>query len=181
MRLAGDVVHRAVFIAPGPGVAEPKAGQCHAFRNLRPTVDQCNFCQNVVLGRFGVFSNLTFKVFPKPENYVTVRAVYPGLGSVLEAVYLLSSSSYDMDALDLEPLASGEWQLLVRVGGLSGALAERSARLVGFLRAKSELSASEVIGDEAETELWQAVNRFDWLPTESQLVKVPVSPPVGEE
>jgi glycolate oxidase FAD binding subunit len=128
------------------------------------------------LGRFGVFVNLTFKVFPKPENYVTLKTVYPGLGSVLEAVYLLSSSSYDMDALDLEPLPNGEWQLLVRLGGLSDALPGRSERLVGFLQAKSEISASEVIVDEAETELWQAVNRFDWLPPESQLVKVPVSP-----
>jgi glycolate oxidase FAD binding subunit len=128
------------------------------------------------LGRFGVFVNLTFKVFPEPENYVTLKSVYPGLGSVLEAVYLLSSSSYDMDALDLEPLENGEWQLLLRLGGLSDTLPERSERLTGFLRDKSEVSASEVLADEAETELWQVTNRFDWLPQGSQLVKVPVSP-----
>jgi hypothetical protein len=81
-----------------------------------------------------------------------------------------------MDALDLEPLENGEWQLLLRLGGLPGALPERSERLEAFLQAKSEVSASEVIMDEAETELWQAINRFDWLPQGSQLVKVPISP-----
>ena len=69
-----------------------------------------------------------------------------------------------------------EQPALVRLGGLAGALPERSERLVGFLQEKGEILASEVIANEAETELWQAVNRFDWLPTESQLVKVPVSP-----
>ncbi len=57
MGLAGDVVHRAVFVAPGPGVAEPKAGQHKTIGGLRSAIGQCDSGQYVVRVRLGVFNH----------------------------------------------------------------------------------------------------------------------------
>ena len=42
------------------------------------------------LGRFGIFTDITFKVFPQPRAYVTLTAGYANLEAALQAIYRLS-------------------------------------------------------------------------------------------
>ena len=127
-------------------------------------------------GRFGAFVDLSFKVFPEPRAYVTLKAVFPGLGPALGAISSLFTAPNEMDVLDLEPLADGRFSLIARLGGLSSALPGRIERLQSFLYAKTEAVSHEVIQAEADAALWQQVNAFAWAGDGLCLVKVPISP-----
>jgi glycolate oxidase FAD binding subunit len=121
------------------------------------------------LGAFGVLVELTFKVFPEPEAYATLRVPHPSLEAALAALYRLTSSQMDLFALDLEPGPDGA-TLWVRLGGLAGALPERLARLRGLA------GEGEVIAEDADATHWRAEREFLWRPGDAALVKVPVTP-----
>jgi glycolate oxidase FAD binding subunit len=54
------------------------------------------------LGHYGALVELSFKVFPKPQVYQTLALTYPDTRTALQAIFALSSSTLEMDALDLE-------------------------------------------------------------------------------
>jgi glycolate oxidase FAD binding subunit len=121
------------------------------------------------LGAFGVLVELTFKVFPKPEAYATLRVPHSTLDAALATLHRLTSSQMDLFALDLEPASDGV-TLWVRLGGLAGALPERLARLRGLA------GEGDVLADDADAAHWRAEREFSWCPADAALVKVPVTP-----
>ncbi len=127
------------------------------------------------LGRYGVLVELTFKVFPRPQAYQTLRAAYPNLEAALGATFRLANSSLEMDAVDLLPEEAG-CALLIRVGGLAGVLAERVARLRQFLQQETGARATAVLTDDADAQLWQAANNLAWAPPGTAVVKIPIAP-----
>ena len=54
------------------------------------------------LGRLGIMVELTFKVFPGSEALSTLRFDYGGLDESVDALVRLSTSTLDLQALDLE-------------------------------------------------------------------------------
>lgn len=127
-------------------------------------------------GRFGILVDLSFKVFPEPRDYATVKVHFPGLGPALAAIAKLFTSPLEMDVLDLEPLPAGQFALVIRMGGLSSALPGRSQRLQAFFERETEATASEVIKEQAEREFWDRINAFAWVDEGLNLVKTPLSP-----
>jgi glycolate oxidase FAD binding subunit len=133
------------------------------------------------LGRLGVLVELTFKVFPAPQAYATLKLDYPHLEIALTDIYRLATSSLELHALDLEPAGESSkgrsWTLWVRLGGLSEALPARLERMREFLLApKGGALAAEVIEAPAEGLLWQAVKELAWVPAGASLVKIPLTP-----
>lgn len=122
------------------------------------------------LGRLGVLVELTFKVFPSPAAYTTLRLTYNGLHETLTSLYRLMSASLDLEALELEPPG----RLWIRLGGLPEALPPRLDRLREFLGIDRD--AGEVHEGEEETALWQQVREFEWLSEGCSLVKIPLTP-----
>jgi glycolate oxidase FAD binding subunit len=121
------------------------------------------------LGALGVLVELTFKVFPKPEAYATLRVPHPTLDAALAALHRLTGSQMDLFALDLEPTSDGVI-VRVRLGGLAAALPDRLARL-------RELAGSgDVLMDADDAVCWRAAREFTWLPEGTALVKTPVTP-----
>jgi glycolate oxidase FAD binding subunit len=118
------------------------------------------------LGRLGVLVELTFKVFPRPIAYATLRVDYPTLNEAVAALYKLTGASLDLEALDLEPPG----RLWLRIGGLPDALAPRLERLA------SVIGQGEQLTDIAEAQLWTDVREFAWVPADWLLVKVPLTP-----
>ena len=117
------------------------------------------------LGCLGVLVDLTFKVFPQPRSYVTLELQLPSLADALESLSRLKSGSFDLEALDLQPPG----RLWIRLGGSTGALAQRLDRL------RNLLGAGEARTDEAESSLWERTANFDWAPAGSFRVKIPVT------
>lgn len=133
------------------------------------------------LGRLGVLVELSFKVFPGPAAYTTLKLTYPHLEIALTDIYRLATSSLELHALDLEPADGGgkkqTWTLWVRLGGLTEALPARIERMREFLLApKGGASAAEVVEAPAEGALWQDVKELTWVPPGWALVKTPLTP-----
>ncbi len=126
------------------------------------------------LGRFGVLCELTFKVFPRPETYATLR-LETGFAHANTLMTRLAGSGFETWALELHPTPAAT-QLLARFGGLEAALPGRLERVQTFLG-----SAGEVVTGDAEAQLWRAANTFSWTPPGHALVKIAHSPRhVGE-
>lgn len=123
------------------------------------------------LGRYGVLVEVSFKVFPRPRAYATLRAEFPAIADSLSALRKLMAGPYDLEALDLAPDAGSDRVVLwVRLGGWQDALPDRLARL------QSLVGAGEVIASESEAGVWDQVRELAWAPGGSWLVKVPVTP-----
>ncbi len=127
------------------------------------------------LGRYGVLVELTFKVFPQPQSYQTLRAAYPDLETALRATFRLANTSLEMDAVDLLPQEGG-CALLIRVGGLMAVLPQRVARLAQFLRQETGAGETAVSPDDKEAQQWHAANELTWVPPGTALVKIPLAP-----
>jgi glycolate oxidase FAD binding subunit len=129
------------------------------------------------LGQFGVLAELTFKVFPKPEAYATLRLDLPSVAAGVAALIKLTAQPLDLDSLDLTPTAAGA-TLWVRLAGLAGALPARIERLRGVL------GGGEKVAEPEEGQLWRAARELTWVPPVLSgvegagwsLVKVPVTP-----
>jgi glycolate oxidase FAD binding subunit len=121
------------------------------------------------LGRLGILVEASFKVFPAPVAYATLRADYPTLTAALAALRPVVQGPYDLEALDLIPEGDGV-AVYIRMGGVRSALAERLARLTTVLGAGTRLS------DEEEAALWEAQREFLWAEEGAALVKVATTP-----
>ncbi len=116
------------------------------------------------LGRFGILTELTFKVFPAPKDWITLQFEFARQHDALEAVIKLGGSSFDLYALELI-----DKTMLVRLGGLRRAFSERVQNLENFLGRHCEVF-------ESDAEIWREAREFLWQPNGSSLVKIPLTP-----
>jgi glycolate oxidase FAD binding subunit len=119
------------------------------------------------LGQFGALVEVSFKVFPKPEAYTTIRLTCAALPDALNVVQRLYTSPLDIDSFDLEPTATGTLVWL-RLAGLKSALPRRIDRM------RSTIGGGEVIDDDES--LWHDVRELKWLPPDWSLIKIPLTP-----
>ena len=117
------------------------------------------------LGRLGVLVEMTFKVFPLAQRWLTLEASLPGLPEALEAIRRLRAAPLDLAAVDLEPPG----RLLVRVGGRRESVGPRLERVRELVGQGAELQGQE------ERDHWDAVREFDWVPADWNLMKVPMT------
>jgi glycolate oxidase FAD binding subunit len=125
------------------------------------------------LGQFGVLVEMTFKVFPKPEAYATLRLDCPSPADGVSAVVRLTGQPLDLDALDLAPAADGAAagaELWVRLAGLADALPARIERV------RSLLGGGDPVDGNPEAALWRGVRELAWVPAGWTLVKAPLTP-----
>jgi len=114
-------------------------------------------------GTLGVLTELTFKVFPRPESYVSLSVATSGLDDALNLISELSASGVEFEAIDLVPPGT----VLLRLGGRSAAVRQKADRVVSGLRRKAL---------EVDDALWQEAREFGWLPASAPLLKVPTTP-----
>lgn len=118
------------------------------------------------LGALGMVVEASFKVFPQPPAYATLRIDEISLAQAGHLIGRLSTSHFDLEALDLVRDDHG-WALLLRVGGPAQVL---PARLENLLR---WLGCGAAVANDAE--IWQAATAFAWLPAGANLAKVPAT------
>lgn len=101
------------------------------------------------MGRLGVLLEATFKVFPKPPAWTTLRLEIPTAADAQTLVARVGHAPLDVNALDLECTDDGHIVLWLRVGGLAAALPERMARLQMYV------GGGEIVSGAEETRWWQ--------------------------
>ncbi len=121
------------------------------------------------LGSLGALVELSFKVFPRPKEYKTVISSYPTLNNAMEHLIQLTASPIEILCLEIEP-TNNSYYLRIRIGGSAVLFDERIDKLKQFV------DDIEVLDGEAESMYWEHINEFRWLPKDSTLVKVPLTP-----
>lgn len=120
------------------------------------------------LGRLGVLVELSFKVFPQPPAYGTLRVDVADAAEGVAVLRRLATTRFDLEALDLRvnaptlfpasvPGGAAGASVLVRLGGQQAVLPQRLKALAVWL-------GGGVVDDEAEAEYWRAGDMFAWLP-----------------
>ena len=104
------------------------------------------------LGQYAIMTELTFKVFPDVPHFRSLSFHYRQLDEALAAIAYVSGSAFELDALDLLPVAEG-WSLLARLGGFSETLPQRTARFTESV--KRETAPLEALELDEEDSLWE--------------------------
>jgi glycolate oxidase FAD binding subunit len=121
------------------------------------------------LGRLGILVELTFKVFPRPESFASIRSEFKNLSDALHVLEKFHNAQLDVDSLDLDVCASGI-VLISRIGGLYSSFQARQERLVSFIGTGDTIPSSE------EGDLWESRRNFENIPEDWKLIKVPLTP-----
>ncbi|MFK7801795.1 MAG: FAD-binding protein [Anaerolineae bacterium] len=128
------------------------------------------------LGRYGILTEVTLKVFPKPAAYRTLELEFASLQDALDCTFALANQPFEMDALDFQRVKRDEpaTKCWVRLGGLPESLSGRIERLSTWL--SKNTPAQTIAEKENEADFWASINRIDWANSETNLIKVPVPP-----
>ena len=128
------------------------------------------------LGRLGVLTELTFKVFPQPPAFATVTAGFGTLADLLSALHAVTGGQIDLHAVDFGPSEDG-WTLCVRIGGLTATLEQRVQALLALVNAGEKAPrGTDALFGRKEHDLWRKARVMAWLPEGYGLVRVPLTP-----
>ena len=117
------------------------------------------------LGRFGVMAEVTFKVFPEPRAYATLRVDLPDLPAALAVVGRLGASVFDLEGLEIDPPGT----LWLRLGGTAETFAGRLAEL------ERQAGAGQRLDGPGEAEFWRRRVPLAADPATHLLAKIPVT------
>jgi glycolate oxidase FAD binding subunit len=124
------------------------------------------------LGRLGVITEVTCKVFPSPPAQATVRAAFGGFDALIARLASLRRSPFEIESIEIDPPGV----LFARLGGVASALGARIEGLTAFLR---EGAASVDHLDAAEEDrVWRAARELTWAersPT-GKLIRIATTP-----
>lgn len=116
------------------------------------------------IGRLGVMTQLSFKVFPRPRATTTLVFALGTTAAALARATALVRGPHTLDALDLEPGG----RLLVRLGGDAAPLASRAARVVAAVGTEP----AERLDGDADAALWRDAAALAWAPRDAALARV---------
>ena len=117
-------------------------------------------------GRFGVLTELTFKVFPKPATTRTLRI--DATGDALKAAVLSDAGKarWEIDALEF-PTEGND--IFIRLAGPGAALDAIAAELLTRW-------PGQTLNAEDAAHLWRNVGEFGWATVGGTLIKVVLAP-----
>jgi glycolate oxidase FAD binding subunit len=118
-------------------------------------------------GRLGVMVDVTFKVFPRPRDYLTLHFMSEQLEATVEIISTLLTHPWDLDAIEVQP----EGSVLVRLSGHTDALVKHGQRIQSRL---SKFYSSFLTGLQ-QHQAWSAYADGLWGQNDQCLVKVPLS------
>jgi glycolate dehydrogenase FAD-binding subunit len=122
------------------------------------------------MGGLGVLVELSFKVLPKPDTFVTLRLELENMADALQAVQKVITARLDVHAVDILPGSEG-CTLFVRLGGLQAALPARLERLLTLLDHRGDVAEGQ-----EDAGLWSEARELEWAPPGATLVKAALTP-----
>jgi glycolate oxidase FAD binding subunit len=123
------------------------------------------------MGRFGVITELTFKVFPEPIATQTLRVQCDSHAVALDRMAMAASSRWELDAIDYRPIdyRTGEQSMFLRLAGPERA----NASITGEIRSKWGEDVSDLTSPD---EFWRSVGELSWSSEGCVAVKIPTTP-----
>jgi glycolate oxidase FAD binding subunit len=118
------------------------------------------------LGRFGVFGELTFKVFPRPASTLTLRLPVADATAATALLTTAAGARWEIDALDLLP--SGD-AVALRLAGPATALPLLAAEILSRF-------PGEILSDADAAALWLDLRELRWAHPDGPLLKIALTP-----
>lgn len=122
------------------------------------------------LGRLGVLTEMTFKVFPAPAARVTCAIECRDLADALERLCYLSGQPWEVEALELG-VSSAAPRLLARFMGNEPALTSRAEAILKVVDRKGC-----ILPVEEATLIWERLEALELGAPDAPLVRVPLTP-----
>ena len=126
------------------------------------------------LGRYGILTEVTFKVFPKPSFELTLKIQCQTHEQALERIIAAAASRWECYAIDY---GGNTKQLFLRLGGPPESNAAISEEIQ-----KKWPGDVEVLTQECSVEFWTAMRELQWFwkddSGEKIAAKVPISPKI---
>jgi len=119
-------------------------------------------------GRFGVITEVTFKVFPAPQSWLTLRIPCADAAEAATRIAQGASSRWELDALDWLGVRS-DGSLLVRLGGPAGANVALAAEI------QTTWPGATVPADAEADSVWSSLREFAWAHADGVLAKIPIT------
>ncbi len=123
-------------------------------------------------GRFGVIAEVTFKVFPTPQSWLTLRIPCACTTEAADRIAQAASSRWELDAVDCVQMRGVEWGvrndgcLLARLGGPSGANAALAQEI------QSTWPGATILTDADANDAWSSLREFAWAHADGVLAKI---------
>lgn len=119
------------------------------------------------LGSLGAITEVSFKVFPLPEDFITLIKTLPNLEDCVDLVRRLSSQPVEIHCLDID-CTQQKSELVIRLAGNPDIFPSRISPIIAIT------GNLTIIDGEEERNYWSIVNEFGWLDDRQHLVKVPI-------
>lgn len=120
---------------------------------------------NGSLGRLGIMTEVSFKVFPEPERYVTLDAYYDDCEEALKVLPKLKG--YDLEGVEID----SNLNLMLRLGYQEATMDRRKTGLEQLIERSLKLTLGE-----DETDRWNAIADFKWTYEDGSLFKTVTHP-----
>ncbi len=117
-------------------------------------------------GRFGVLVEVTFKVFPAPESWLTLRIPCANATEAATRIGQGASSRWELDALDY---VHEQACLFARLGGPAGANAALAEEI------KQAWPGAAILADAEASSVWSSLRDFAWAHEDGALAKIPIT------
>jgi len=118
------------------------------------------------LGRFGVLTEITFKVFPRKPDALTIRLPAATVAEATDQLIALAKSQWELDALDYLP---DQGAVFFRLCGLAAGLEPIANEI------KAKWGGTTLSSEDAEV-FWSTLREFRWAHDEGVLAKTVHSP-----
>ncbi len=126
-------------------------------------------------GRFGVITEVTFKVFPAPQSWLTLRIPCANATVAADRIAQCASSRWEIDALDWLEMRHPECGvrndgcLLARLGGPAAANAALAEEIQGIW------PVATILSDADANDAWSSLREFSWAHPDGVLAKIPIT------
>ena len=126
-------------------------------------------------GRFCVITEVTFKVFPTPQSWLTLRIPCANATEAADRIAQAASSRWELDAADYVQMRSAECGMpndecmLARLGGP----AEANAALAREIQ--DTWPGATVLTDADANDAWSSLREFTWLHADGVFAKIPIT------
>jgi glycolate oxidase FAD binding subunit len=118
------------------------------------------------LGRFGVLTELTFKVFPRAASTLTLKLPTDGMATSVRMLTESANTRWEPVAVDVLP---DDGRVCLRLAGPANALSEISREILARW-------PGETLSAEAADKLWSDLREFRWTHVDGPLIKVALTP-----
>ena len=123
-------------------------------------------------GRFGVITEVTFKVFPTPQSSLTLCIRCADATEAVNRIAEGASSRWELDAIELRSADCGvrtDGCLFARLGGP----ADANAALAGEI--KNTWPGASILTDVDADRVWTSLREFTWAHAQGVLAKIPIT------